>query len=285
MKTKIFLTSILALSLALPAYAEGEGVVTSYNPSTGVYTPPAPTCDSGTLGVTSGTVDLEAMWEANTYTVIFDKNDNDATGSIARSPLECTYDQACDITNTETGFEKAGSVFMGWNTASNGSGTAISDTLTAPQNLSSTDGDTVTLYAQWQGCALVDSNGQPAVNNSEYNIDSVTVSTANNTCTFTVTCDSGFTNNGNSTFTISGTANTPDKVITAAQACSSGNVINLTYDLGNGSSTATNTGDGGAARSCTYGGSVTLPDAAPTKTGYKFKGWKVKTPANNNQGD
>lgn len=53
------------------------------------------------------------------------------------------------------------------------------------------------------------------------------------------------------------------------------NTIDLTWDTNGGNSTATNTGSGGSATTCTYDGDITLPNAEPTKTGFSFTGWKL----------
>ena len=274
----------------MPAYAEGEGVVTYYNPSTGVYTPPAPTCDSGTLGVTSGTVDLEAMWEAIQYNIHFNGG-ADTSGSMEKQLV--TYDTPTQLSSNQ--FTKAYNVFKGWTRTQNGTTVEFADgaTIGTPnqvpdENLSTTETPDVELYAVWDACA------QPAdltlPDNAHINISQTTMgAVSNNKCTYTVKCADGYTYSG-ATASNDGTSYTFETAAGQTTgtlfACSTGNSIDLTYDLDGGSSTATNTGDGGTARSCTYGGSVTLPDAAPTKTGYKFKGWKIKeTPANNNQGD
>ena len=91
-----------------------------------------------------GTVTLTANWTANTYTIAF--NGNGSTGG-STSSMKATYDSA--VTLTANGFIKAGYVFTGWNTKSDGSGKSYSDKETV-KNLTSVDGATVTLYAQWE---------------------------------------------------------------------------------------------------------------------------------------
>ena len=87
------------------------------------------------------TVTLFAQWQANNYTVIFDANGGDGR----MEDQGRTYDDKAPLTTNTFTFE--GKTFNGWNTASDGSGTHFKDE--EVNNLSSTEGDTVTLYAQW----------------------------------------------------------------------------------------------------------------------------------------
>ncbi|MFQ6778349.1 MAG: InlB B-repeat-containing protein, partial [Alphaproteobacteria bacterium] len=51
------------------------------------------------------------------------------------------------------------------------------------------------------------------------------------------------------------------------------NTINVTWNPENGQAATTN--------QCTYDGAITLPDTAPEKRGYTFKGWKLVTGSSN----
>ena len=88
-------------------------------------------------------VDLYAVWKANIYTVKYDGNGSTG-GSTANSSH--TYDTAKAL--TANGYTRTGYSFNGWNTKADGSGTAYADKASV-KNLSSTNGATVTLYAQW----------------------------------------------------------------------------------------------------------------------------------------
>ncbi|MBQ7542143.1 MAG: InlB B-repeat-containing protein [Clostridia bacterium] len=122
------------------------------------------TFDSSTNQYVYGTTDdtLTAQWTANTYTVAYDGNG--ATGGVTADSTH-TYDTAQTL--TANGFERAFAVtynynyenainttdaatasFNGWNDAADGSGTGYADEESV-LNLTSTDGETVTLYAQW----------------------------------------------------------------------------------------------------------------------------------------
>ena len=81
--------------------------------------------------------------EPNTYTVKYDGNGN--TGGSTGSSNH-TYGTAKAL--TANGYTKTGYSFNGWNTKADGRGTAYADKASV-KNLSSTNGATVTLYAQW----------------------------------------------------------------------------------------------------------------------------------------
>ena len=87
---------------------------------------------------------ITAKWQVNKYTVKFDANGG--TGHMASQFI--SYDTSAILTaNAFTA--PVGKVFGGWNTKSDGSGTAYADKATV-KNLASEDGATVTLYAQWK---------------------------------------------------------------------------------------------------------------------------------------
>ncbi|MBQ9828205.1 MAG: DUF4214 domain-containing protein, partial [Lachnospiraceae bacterium] len=91
----------------------------------------------------TGNKTFYAKWTANTYTVKFAKNGG--TGTMA--DLKCTYDAPKAL--TANAFKRTGYTFNGWNTRADGSGIAYKDK-TSVKDLSSKNGGTVTLYAQWK---------------------------------------------------------------------------------------------------------------------------------------
>ena len=97
--------------------------------------------DSNLSNTDGETVTLFAQWQANNYTVKFDSNGGDGR----MEDQGRTYDDKAPLTTNTFTFE--GKTFNGWNTADDGSGTHFKDG--EVNNLSSTEGDTVTLYAQW----------------------------------------------------------------------------------------------------------------------------------------
>ena len=84
-----------------------------------------------------------ANWRRNTYTVNFDANG----GNGNMNDLHAEYDVLNALpTNT---FAKTGAKFVGWNTSPDGSGQSFEDRARV-WNWSATDGDIITLYAQWE---------------------------------------------------------------------------------------------------------------------------------------
>ncbi|MBO1704302.1 InlB B-repeat-containing protein, partial [Eubacterium callanderi] len=87
---------------------------------------------------------LFAQWRANSYTIQFDGNTADG-GSTPEQTM--TYDQAASL--TANGYTKTGYTFSGWNTQPDGGGTTYTDGQNVT-NLTSKEGDKVTLFAQWR---------------------------------------------------------------------------------------------------------------------------------------
>ena len=98
------------------------------------------TIDPGTTHI--GDLKYKATWTPNTYSVIFDANGGD--GEMTQQPF--TYDAEQEL--PENGFTRTGYQFNGWNTKADGSGTSYEDKATV-KNLTSVNGGTVTLYANW----------------------------------------------------------------------------------------------------------------------------------------
>ena len=93
--------------------------------------------------VKDATVTLYAVWEANTYTVKFDKNSSEATGNVGS--VVCTYDKACTL--PANNYTRVGATFDGWAVTSN---TAVQYKNKAiVKNLTATANGTYTLYAHW----------------------------------------------------------------------------------------------------------------------------------------
>ncbi len=100
---------------------------------------------------------LKAVWTANTYTVVYNKNKpsistSNVTGS--QNNNYCTYDQSFNLnTNSKyangTGFSLVGWHFVGWNTKADGTGTMYSSGQNVI-NLTTVNKGTVTLYAIWK---------------------------------------------------------------------------------------------------------------------------------------
>ena len=95
------------------------------------------------------TVTFYAKWEAITYTVKFDGNGADASSSMASQNFK--YDESKAL--SQNTFVRTGYTFIGWNIVQNptdtNSGEYYADNAVV-SNLTYTDGERFTLYAQWQ---------------------------------------------------------------------------------------------------------------------------------------
>lgn len=93
------------------------------------------------------TVNLHAQWEPIKYTLKFDTNNVTPKNVDFSDRQNIPYDEFFDIPNTQ--MKVNGYRFLGWNTKKDGSGEKI-DATQPVGNLTTKDGDTVTIYAQWE---------------------------------------------------------------------------------------------------------------------------------------
>ena len=224
--------------------------------------------------VEGDTVELYAQWQANSYTVKFDGNTADG-GSTANQAM--TYDQAANL--TANGYTKTGYTFNGWNTQSDGGGTSYTNVQNVI-NLTATEGETVTLYAQWRANSYtVKFDGNTADGGS----------TANQAMTYDTAADltpNGYTKTGY-TFTGwntqqdgGGIAYTDGQNVTNLTAIE-GETITLYAQWRANNYTIKfdgNTADGGSTsdQSMTYDTAANLTLNGYTKTGYTFTGWNTQ---------
>ena len=90
-----------------------------------------------------GDITLYAKWAINTYEIAFDANGG--TGTMANKQM--TYGTASNL--TANSFTRSGYTFKNWNTEADGSGTTYTNSQSV-NNLTTENGATVTLYAQWE---------------------------------------------------------------------------------------------------------------------------------------
>lgn len=97
-----------------------------------------------------GTVTLYAIWTSWKHTVHYDKNVSSASSSqtVSNMPSDQTKVYETNLVLSTSKPTRNGYIFTGWNTAANGSGTAYAAGGNYQYDRSS-DGGTVTLYAQW----------------------------------------------------------------------------------------------------------------------------------------
>ena len=98
---------------------------------------------SATTWAETADTELHACWKGNSYQVAFDANEG--SGSMANQNL--TYGAAATALTSNT-YTREGYYFLGWNSNADGSGTDYYNGESV-QNLTSTAGGIVTLYAQW----------------------------------------------------------------------------------------------------------------------------------------
>ncbi|MBQ6845145.1 MAG: InlB B-repeat-containing protein [Agathobacter sp.] len=93
----------------------------------------------------TGNKTFYAKWKANKYNIMFDGNG--ATSGKMTKLKARTYGKTYKLSANQ--FKKKGFTFAGWNTKADGSGKFYKDKESV-KNLTSTNGKTVTLYAQWE---------------------------------------------------------------------------------------------------------------------------------------
>ena len=94
--------------------------------------------------VTRKAITYNFIWVAHTYSVQFNKNADNATGTMENQDF--TYDEAQALTANV--FERTGYTFASWNTQADGNGTSYTDQQSV-SNLTPEDGAIIDLYAQW----------------------------------------------------------------------------------------------------------------------------------------
>ncbi len=110
----------------------------------------------------NATVTLYAQWNPIVYSIIFDGNG--ATSGTTAAQSGCKYDAAYAL--TANSYKKTGYTFAGWNTKADGTGKGYADKASV-KNLTATDGEKITLYAQWTANAYtIKYNGNSATSGS-----------------------------------------------------------------------------------------------------------------------
>ena len=219
------------------------------------------------LIATDGAIfELYAVWTPIDYSVRFNKNHDDATGTMLNQPYTYSVSQPL----TANAFSRNGYDFAGWSTTSNGA--VVYTDGQSVINLTATDGATVDLYAQWTPHAYnlsydLAGGSVATANPATYTIETPAFTLVNPTRTgYTFAGWTGGVNSELSTPTSDLTIDlgtTGDRSYTATWTPVT---YSLTYDL-TGGSVAT-------ANPATY--TIETPDFTlvnPTRTGYAFAGW------------
>lgn len=135
--------------------------------------------DGGAAYTPTSNITLYAKWTANTYTVKY--NGNGATGGSTASTTH-TYNAVRGLAHN--GFTRTGYTFANWNTNSSCTGTSYRDQAYV-QNLTSSAGGTVNLYACWNivnyTISYTLNNGSVTGNPTSYNVTTNTFTLKNPT--------------------------------------------------------------------------------------------------------
>ena len=209
-------------------------------------------------------INIYAGWTANNYTLHFNKNNNSATGTMSDQTL--TYDaQEANRKINKNIYTYTGHTFAGWNTASNGTGTAYTDEQAI--NLVTEHNATVNLYAQWianQYTVTYDANGGEISSPSKQVTYGSTYGTLIEPTREGYTFDGWYTDN---TYTTEVTSST-QVTITSNQTIIAKWIANdytVTFNPNGGTVNPT-------SKTVTYDSAYgNLPE--PNKTGYTFTGW------------
>ncbi|NLP48933.1 MAG: hypothetical protein GX345_08360 [Clostridiales bacterium] len=210
---------------------------------------------------------VDQTYNYNAYTYAIKYNGNGSTGGSTANSSH-TYDVAKAL--NANGFSRTGYTFAGWNTAANGSGTGYSNQQSVT-NLTSTNGATVNLYAQWNANTYT----------LTYDANGGSVSPGSKTVTYDSTYGTlptptriGYSFKGWYTASTGGTQVTSSTTVKTA----SNHKIYAQWTI-NQYTISFNSDGGSAVSSITqnYGTTVT-PPSNPTKTGYSFSGWNPTVP-------
>lgn len=202
-----------------------------------------------------------------TYKVIF--NDNGSTGG---SMTAQTMKYGSGTKLAANSFTRKGYTFSGWNTKSDGTGTAYANNVDGSK-LSKKNGSSVTLYAQWKKknyTITYNLNGgtNSKQNPSKYNIKTATITLKNPT-------RKGYTFKGwymdskyKNPISQIKKGSTGNKTIYAKW---SANKYTVKFDANNKKATGKT-----KLMTCNYGKKYTLKANGFKRKGYTFKGWNTK---------
>ena len=225
---------------------------------------------SNLTATAGGTVNLYAVWTANTYSVKFNKNATDATGTMSNEAF--TYGAAKAL--TANSFSRTGYTFGGWATSSTGA-KAYNDKQSV-SNLTATAGATVDLYAVWTAntySVKFNKNATDATGTMSNEAFTYGVAKALTANAFAKT---GYTFAGWSK-SATGAKAYNDKQTVSNLTATAGGTVNLyglwttntytvRFNANGGSGTMANQG-------FTYNRASALRANAFTRTGYTFGGW------------
>jgi uncharacterized repeat protein (TIGR02543 family) len=217
----------------------------------------------------SGSKTLYAKWVPIQYSLNFDGNGSTA-GVMSKETA--TYGSSCTL--TANSFRKNGYSFASWNTKADGSGTNYPDKASV-KNLSSTEGGSIKLYAQWKPAAYNITYHLNGGTNDSENPTSYTYSTNGENTTFEKPTRAGYTFAGWYSDATLKTAVSSIKKGTYGDVDLYAKWTPIKYSVtfkGNGSTS----GSMSAMKSLKYDSSYSLSKNKFKKKGYTFAGWNTK---------
>ncbi len=225
---------------------------------------------------TRGALAIEAHFSPIHYTVEFNINTQETIGEgddVEINNLTCTYDSDCIIPNKTLNL--VGYTFNGWNTQADGNGTPYAKGANFT-NITTTDGDTITLYAQWTPKDDIPYTIQfyfENINDDDFTIDnSKTIDNLSGTANTTASVDPANYSFDHFTYT-------SDQSVTESNIDRHGNTIlklyytrntyNITFNANGGTISGTEIFEG-----MKYGATISKDDfPTATQSGSDFAGW------------
>ena len=222
---------------------------------------------SNLTATANAVVDLYGLWTTNRYTVRYNKNATDATGTMANQGFPYDYEAGLRA----IAFARTGYTFAGW--ATSATGAKVYDNKQKVKNLSATNGATVDLYAVWTpitySVKFNANGGSGTMSNESFTYGTAKALTAN---AFTRT---GYTFAGWAT-SATGAKAYNDKQSVSNLSSASGATVNL-YAVWTANAYSVTldrqSGTGGSASATATYGSAMPSITVPTRTGYAFGGY------------
>ena len=215
---------------------------------------------------TTGDLTFYAKWNANKYTIKFNGNGS-TSGSMANQTM--TYGSGTKF--TANAYKRKGYTFNSWNTKADGSGTKYANQADGSK-VTTTNGRTVTLYAQWQAEKYT----------ITYKLNGGTNSKSNPTSYYITTNTIKLANATRKGYSFAGWYSDKDctKKVTQISKGSYGNKTlyakwnanKYTIKFNGNGSTSGKT----SSQKLSYGSSKKLTKNGFKRTGYTFKGWNTK---------
>ena len=218
-----------------------------------------------TVFTPTNNVVLTAQWTPVTHTVTYDVN-----GGSSTAPTDANaYNYLATATVSATLPTRTGYVFLGWNSAANGTGTNY-----AAGNSIVMQTSNVTLYAQWSGNPYrlnYNANGGTGAPASENRVVDATAALAS-----TAPTRNGYTFNGWNTN--AGGTGTSYAAASSFTMPGSNTTLYAQWLLNTSAVTYNANGGSGAPAGANYsfGSSVTVSSTVPTYAGYTFTGWNTR---------